>query len=188
MLLFKDERGVWYAARYEDVDSILKNRRFGRKALHGTECRLPFEQRQEQADGLAVLNIDPSDDTRIRGLLTKAFNAGSVEAMRSALRLVNEILDHRVERGAMEISTTSPFRFRHRHQRNAPHEDRQWFARLSNDIIAFGSGALPSVDEETRRGKLSRPSDAVRRSAPIACQPSCSNQRNSPLFFHSTAR
>ena len=27
--LFKDARGIWYAGRYEDVDAILKDKRFG---------------------------------------------------------------------------------------------------------------------------------------------------------------
>ena len=82
--LFKDARGVWYAATYDDVDAILRDRRFGKKALPGTEHRLPFEQRQEQHDRLAVLNIDPPDHTRIRGLLTRAFSAGRMEAIRSS--------------------------------------------------------------------------------------------------------
>ena len=153
--LFKDERGVWYAARYEDVDSILKDRRFGKKALPGTEHRLPFEQREEQQDRLAILNIDPPDHTRIRGLLTKAFSAGRMEAMRPTVtRLVNDIIDRHIDRGAMEIMREFAFPIPATiisDMLGVPHQDRELFAQLSSDIIAFGSGIQPGVDEDVRR-------------------------------------
>jgi cytochrome P450 len=153
--LFKDARGIWYAARYEDVDAILKDRRFGKKALPGTEHRLPFEQREEQQDRLAVLHLDPPDHTRIRGLLTKAFSAGRMEAMRPAVeRLVNEILDRHVERGTMEIMRDFAFPIPATiisDMLGILQADRDLFARLSNDIIAFGSGVAPGADEEVRR-------------------------------------
>jgi cytochrome P450 len=153
--LFKDARGIWYAARYEDVDAILKDRRFGKKALPGTEHRLPFEQREEQQDRLAVLHLDPPDHTRIRGLLTKAFSAGRIEAMRPAVaRLVDEILDRHVDRGTMEIMRDFAFPIPATiisDMLGIPHKDRDRFAALSNDIIALGSGVAPDVDEATRR-------------------------------------
>ena len=49
----------WLITRYDDVDAILKDKRFGKKALPGTEHRLPFADRTEQRDRLAILNIDP---------------------------------------------------------------------------------------------------------------------------------
>ena len=152
--LFKDERGVWYAARYDDVDAILKDRRFGKKALPGTEHRLPFEQRQEQQDRLAVLNIDPPDHTRIRGLLTRAFSARRVEAMRPAVQtLVEGILDRHAGRGAMEIMRDFAFPIPATvisDMLGIPEAERTQFARLSNDIIAFGSGVQTGMDEATR--------------------------------------
>jgi cytochrome P450 len=153
--LFKDQRGIWYAARYDDVDLILKDRRFGKKALAGTEHRLPFEMREEQNDRLAVLNIDPPDHTRIRGLLTKAFSAGRMEAMRPVVEaLVSGIIDRHIDRGAMEVMRDFAFPIPATiisDMLGIPKQDRERFARLSNDIIAFGTGADPGTDEETRR-------------------------------------
>jgi cytochrome P450 len=155
--LFKDARGLWYAARYEDVDEILKDRRFGKKAPPGTEHRLPIQQRMEQSDRLAILNIDPPDHARIRGLLTKAFSAGRVEAMRPVIHsLVDAILDRHAGRGEMEIMRDFAFPIPATiisDMLGIPDRDRDRFARLSNAIIEFGSGVPLGADEATYREK-----------------------------------
>ena len=155
--LFKDPRGIWYAARYADVDDILTDRRFGKKALPGTEHRLPMVERQDQADRLAILNIDPPDHTRIRGLLTKAFNARRIEAMRPTIRtLVDSILDRHAPRGEMEIMRDFAFPIPATiisDMLGIPESDRDRFAALSQAIIAFGSGVVPGTDEATLRAK-----------------------------------
>jgi len=155
--LFKDARGIWYATRYEDVDEILADRRFGKKALAGTEHRLPIQQRTEQADRLAVLNIDPPDHSRIRGLLTKAFSAGRVEAMRPTITsVVNGLLDRIAPLGAMEIVREYAFPIPATiisDMLGIPTADRDTFAALSNAIIEFGSGIPPGADETAHRAK-----------------------------------
>lgn len=155
--LFKDARGIWYATRYEDVDAILSDRRFGKKALPGTEHRLPIQQRMEQSDRLAVLNIDPPDHSRIRGLLTKAFSAGRVEAMRPTIEaLVHGLLDAIGPRGSMEIMKEYAFPIPATiisDMLGIPAADRERFAALSNAIIAFGSGIPQGADEEAHRAK-----------------------------------
>lgn len=153
--IFRDGRGLWYATRYEDVDAILKDRRFGKKAPPGTEHRLPIQQRMDQSDRLAVLNIDPPDHTRIRGLLTKAFSASRVEAMRPVIRaLVESILDRHVARGRMEIMRDYAFPIPATiisDMLGIPEQDRDRFAKLSNAIIEFGSGVPQGVDEAAYR-------------------------------------
>lgn len=155
--LFKDARGIWYAARFEDVDEILKDRRFGKKALPGTEHRLPVQQQREQSDRVAILNIDPPDHTRIRGLLTKAFSAHRVEAMRPTVAaLVDGILDRHAPRGAMEIMKDFAFPIPATiisDMLGIPEADRDRFAELSHAIIAFGSGVSPGADEDAFRAR-----------------------------------
>jgi cytochrome P450 len=155
--LFKDPRGIWYAARYEDVDTILADRRFGKKSPPGTEHRLPIVERQDQANRLAVLNIDPPDHTRIRGLLTKAFSARRIEAMRPTIRaLVDSILDRQLPRGRMEIMRDFAFPIPATiisDMLGIPEADRDRFAALSQAIIAFGSGVAPGTDEATLRAR-----------------------------------
>lgn len=155
--LFKDARGIWYATRYDDVDAILSDRRFGKKALPGTEHRLPIQQRTEQSDRLSVLNIDPPDHSRIRGLLTKAFSARRVEAMRPTIdSLVNRLLDNLAPRGEMEIMREYAFPIPATiisDMLGIPEADRERFAILSNAIIEFGSGTPPGADEQAHRAK-----------------------------------
>ena len=160
--LFKDARGIWYVGRYEDVDSILRDKRFGKKALPGTEHRLPIQQRQEQSDRLTILNIDPPDHTRIRGLLTKAFSAPRIEAMRPTIEaLVDAILDRAIaagESGRTEMEIMHDFAFPIpatiiSDMLGIPEVDRERFAALSNSIIAFSTGVPPGTDEQSFRAK-----------------------------------
>ena len=160
--LFKDARGIWYVGRYEDVDSILRDKRFGKKALPGTEHRLPIQQRQEQSDRLTILNIDPPDHTRIRGLLTKAFSAPRIEAMRPTIEaLVDAILDRAIaagESGRTEMEIMHDFAFPIpatiiSDMLGIPEVDRERFAALSNSIIAFSTGVPPGTDEQAFRAK-----------------------------------
>ena len=160
--LFKDARGIWYVGRYEDVDAILRDKRFGKKALPGTEHRLPIQQRQEQSDRLTILNIDPPDHTRIRGLLTKAFSAPRIEAMRPTIEaLVDAILDRAIaagESGRAEMEIMHDFAFPIpatiiSDMLGIPEVDRERFAALSNSIIAFSTGVPPGTDEQAFRAK-----------------------------------
>lgn len=155
--LFRDARGIWYAARYEDVDAILKDRRFGKKAPAGTEHRLPEDVRIEQPDRKAILNIDPPDHTRIRSLLTKAFSAGRIESMRPTVRaLVDRLLDEQEPRGRMEIMREFAFPIPATiisDMLAIPEADRLRFAELSNAIILFGSGVPTGTDEASFRAR-----------------------------------
>src|SRR5262245_43156402 len=165
--LFKDARGVWYVGHYDDVDAILKDKRFGKKALPGTEHRLPDIRREAQADELAILNIDPPDHTRIRALLTKAFSAPRVEAMRPTIvTLVNSIIDRLLaNRAAGTFEVMREFAFPIpatiiSDMLGIPTADRDAFAKLSNAIIEFGSGVAPGQDEAAIRARSARAKEA----------------------------
>ena len=153
--LVRDARGAWYAARYGDVDFILRDRRFGKQPPPGTEGNLPLGQNQR--DRRTILNADPPDHTRLRGLVAKAFSAPRVDAMRPNIeRLVDGILDAVEPRGEMELVREFAFPIPATiisDMLGIPDADRSRFARLSNDIIAFGSGFHPELDPETLQQK-----------------------------------
>jgi cytochrome P450 len=156
--VMRDPTGsFWLITRYDDVDAILKDKRFGKKALPGTEHRLPFADRTEQRDRLAILNIDPPDHTRIRGLLSRAFNAHRMEAMRPVVSaLANSILELIVPRGTMELMRDYAFPIPATiisDMLGIPERDRERFARLSNELIAFGTGVQVGMDVEGTRAK-----------------------------------
>ncbi len=150
--IFRDEHGIWYAARYADVTQILKDRRFGKQPPAGAEHRLPSNRRS--VDARSILNADPPDHTRLRGLVSRAFSAARVESMRPAVqRLVDEIIDAHFPRGEMEVMRDFAFPIPATiisDMLGVPEQDRAPFAELSNRIIAFGSGVNPEADEDTR--------------------------------------
>lgn len=150
--LFKDAQGVWFASHFEDVDLILKDRRFGKQPPPGTEANLPMGRVRDR-DRRTILNVDPPDHTRLRGLVAKAFSAGRVEAMRpNVQRLVDGILDRVSGQGRMDLVRDYAFPIPATiisDMLGIPEADRARFARLSNDIIAFGSGIRPGMDQNT---------------------------------------
>ena len=153
--LFRGPQGVWYAARYADVDAILRDKRFGKKSPPGTEHLLPPLLREQQRDQLTILNIDPPDHTRLRALFVKAFNAGRIEAMRPVVQqLVDRIIDANYARGSMDLMRDFAFPIPATiisDMLGIPESDRDRFAGLSNAIIEFGSGVRPDVPEEQLR-------------------------------------
>ncbi|MGD8418006.1 MAG: cytochrome P450 [Pseudomonadales bacterium] len=148
--LVRDPRGAWYVARHEDVDLVLKDRRFGKQPPPGLEGNLPVGQ--DQRDSRSILNADPPDHTRLRGLVAKAFSAPRVEAMRPAIQsLVDRLIDGVEARRRMELIREFAFPIPATvisDMLGIPEGDRARFALLSNDIIAFGSGVHPDLPPE----------------------------------------
>ncbi len=162
--LFRDEQqGYWVAARHADVDLILKDRRFGKQPPPGTEQNLPLLQ-QRRRDRRNILNVDPPDHTRLRGLVSKAFSAQRVEAMRPAIQaLVDGLIEELLPRGEMEVMREFAFPIPATvisDMLGVPAEDRGRFAALSNDIIAYGTGVDPGVDAATLQSRADAATDA----------------------------
>ena len=100
--MVKSPNGDWLIAHDADVDFVLRDPRFGKQPLPGTEHRLPAYA-QNLSDRDSMLDIDPPDHTRIRSRFVKAFSARRVEGMRpSILGLVDSLLDEIIPRGHME--------------------------------------------------------------------------------------
>ncbi len=153
--LFKRD-GAWYAARYNDIDFILKDRRFGKQPPPGTEHRLPPRPDGDE-EPRNMLNLDPPDHTRLRGLVAKAFNAKRVAAMRPAVQgLVNRLLDALEPRGTMDVSRDFAYPIPATviaDMLGIPDADREHFGFLSNEIIRWGTGIDPSLDQKARHIK-----------------------------------
>ena len=152
--LIQDGQGIWYAGRYEDVDAILKDKRFGKQPLPGTEHRMPASALDDD-DRRSMLVIDPPDHGRIRSRFAKAFNARRIEAMRPRIQaLVDGLLDRLEPRGRMEAMRD----YAHpipstviSEMLGIPAADRARFARMSNDLIAAGTGIDPATSGAERR-------------------------------------
>jgi cytochrome P450 len=90
--------GFWVLSRYDDCQQVLRDPRFGKADADDRRDRLPAEV----ADAVerlrrrapSMLFVNPPDHTRLRGLVSKAFTARTVERMRPHVgRLLDELLD-----------------------------------------------------------------------------------------------
>lgn len=150
--MVKSANGEWLVARDEDVEFILKDQRFAKQPLPGTEHRLPFYARN-YTERTSMLDIDPPDHTRIRSRFVKAFNAKRVEDMRpSILELVDSILGELIAKGRMEVMSEFarpiPSTIIAR-MLGVPESDRPRFNEISMGLIE-GLGVDPSTTYKER--------------------------------------
>lgn len=90
----------WVLSRYDDVAAVLADRSFSSDERHLR--RYPLFSRRRQLAGLpnmydagfaSMLRLDPPDHTRLRGLVSQAFTARKIEAMRPRIsQLIDELL------------------------------------------------------------------------------------------------
>jgi cytochrome P450 len=77
----------WLVTRYEDVKTVLSDRRFGRAALVGRDVPRTTPRIQRVA---TILTMDPPDHTRLRRLVAAAFVPRRIEALRPRARQLAE--------------------------------------------------------------------------------------------------
>ena len=152
--LVQDWAGAWYVGRYEDVDAILKDKRFGKRPPPGTEHRMPAYASADD-DVRSMLVIDPPDHTRIRSRFVKAFNANRIEGMRLRIQaLVDGLLDRLIPQGRMEAMRD----YAHpipstviSDMLGIPEQDRAHFAKMSNVLVATSTGIDPDASSSEKR-------------------------------------
>src|SRR5919204_1215450 len=94
--------GFWVLTRYEDVVSVLRDARFIKEPL----AALVAERLGVSAPGvgLSMLDRDPPDHTRLRGLVSKAFTPRVVEVLRPRVRqIVDGLIDRIAGAGSMDL-------------------------------------------------------------------------------------
>jgi cytochrome P450 len=110
--VFKWEQyGHWCFARHEDVNALLRDRRFGRQILHvasreelgwpETPAHLkPFHDFESHS----LLELEPPVHTRLRGLINRSFLSRQVERLRPAITsLATGLIDRIEEMGEAEL-------------------------------------------------------------------------------------
>src|SRR6266581_1934644 len=95
-------RGFWVLTRYEDVLVALRDPRFAKEAIAAfVAARLGFAP---PGIGLSMLDRDPPDHTRLRGLVSQAFTPRVVELLRPHIqRIVDGLLDRAETAGSMDL-------------------------------------------------------------------------------------
>src|SRR5215831_4253425 len=89
----KSPEGFWFLTRYDDVNAVLRNQKLFGAFFFGEQLRARL------GDGAAFAYVsrrlssyDPPEHTRLRSLLTKAFTARRVEAMRPHMQAIADRL------------------------------------------------------------------------------------------------
>jgi cytochrome P450 len=106
--------GAFVASRHADVTLVLRDKRFGKDYVERTIRRYgPKIMDEPVFRGMShwMLQQDPPDHTRLRGLVVKAFTARRVEDMRPRIQeIVDQTLDQIIPQGKMDLIEDYAFR------------------------------------------------------------------------------
>src|SRR4051794_37619843 len=106
--------GAYLASRHAEASLVLRDRRFGKDFVERTSRRYGpkiLEEPVFRSMSHWMLQQDPPDHTRLRGLVVKAFTARRVEDMRPRIQqIVDQTLDRIVDQGHMDLIEDFAFR------------------------------------------------------------------------------
>jgi cytochrome P450 len=106
--------GAFVASRHAEVTLVLRDKRFGKDYVERTIRRYgPKIMDEPIFRGMShwMLQQDPPDHTRLRGLVVKAFTARRIEDMRPRIQqIVDQTLDQIIPQGKMDLIEDYAFR------------------------------------------------------------------------------
>lgn len=106
--------GMYVASRHAEVSLVMRDKRFGKDYVERTIRRYGPKIMEEpvfRSMSHWMLQQDPPDHTRLRGLVVKAFTARRVEDMRPRIQqVVDETLDRIIPQGRMDLIEDFAFR------------------------------------------------------------------------------
>jgi cytochrome P450 len=106
--------GAFVASRHAEASLVLRDRRFGKDFVERTKRRYgPKIMEEPVFRNMShwMLQQDPPDHTRLRGLVVKAFTARRVEDMRPRIQqIVDQTLDRIAGQGHMDLIEDFAFR------------------------------------------------------------------------------
>ena len=106
--------GTFVASRHAEASLVLRDKRFGKDFVERTKRRYGPKIMDEpifRSMSHWMLQQDPPDHTRLRGLVVKAFTARRVEDMRPRIQqIVDQTLDRIAPQGHMDLIEDFAFR------------------------------------------------------------------------------
>lgn len=106
--------GFFVASRHGDVSLALRDKRFGKDFVGRMTRRFGPQVMEEpvyRSMSHWMLQLDPPDHTRLRGLVVKAFTARRVEEMRPRIQqIVDQSIDRVEKQGRMDLIADFAFR------------------------------------------------------------------------------
>ncbi len=99
---------TWLVTRYDDVSAMLKDDRFVKNRWSAVSpeqaAKQPWVPKFVRPLERNMLDVDPPDHTRLRGLVHKAFTPRLIEDLRGRIQaLTDELLDAVESRGQMDL-------------------------------------------------------------------------------------
>ena len=95
--------GFWVLTRYPDVMAMLRDPRLIKEPI-AAFVAARFGIAVPPGLGLSMLDRDPPDHTRLRGLVSKAFTPKALESLRPHIQqIVDDLLAHAVKQGEMDL-------------------------------------------------------------------------------------
>ncbi|MGY0572293.1 cytochrome P450 [Bradyrhizobium sp. RDM12] len=150
--------GQFVASRHADVSLVMRDKRFGKDFVERTTRRYGPEIMNEpvfRSMSCWMLQADPPDHTRLRGLVVKAFTARRVEDMRPRIQeIVDRTIDAVIDRGHMDLIEDFAFRLPVTiicDMLGIPEEHREVFYKSSRDGGRL-LDPVPMTPEEIAKG------------------------------------
>lgn len=166
--------GHWCFTRFEDVNALLRDRRFGRQILHVAtreELGLPETPAHLKPfydfESHSLLELEPPVHTRLRGLITRSFLSRQVERLRPAIAsLSNGLIDRIEAKGEAELlrdfATPIPV-IVICDLLGVPHEMSQHLLAWSHDMVAMYQARRDRAVEDAAVAATVQFSDFMRR-------------------------
>ncbi len=106
--------GAFVASRHAEVSQVLRDKHFGKDFVDRSIRRYGPDIMNEpifRSMSHWMLQQDPPDHTRLRGLVVKAFTARRIEDMRTRIQeVVDQTIDAVIDRGHMDLIEDFAFR------------------------------------------------------------------------------
>ena len=151
--------GFWVLTRYEDVAGMLRDPRFAKEPMiAAVAARFGIAP---ATIGLSMLDRDPPDHTRLRGLVSKAFTPRVVEGLRPRVQEIVDGLIARAERaGGLDLIEEFAYPIPVNvicEMLGVPIEDHERFKGWSLDLArGLDSIMLPPDSEVAKRSGMAR--------------------------------
>src|SRR5437660_7405283 len=152
--------GFWVLTRYDDVSAVLRDPRFIKEPLAALVAAR-FGAEGPRGLGHSMLDRDPTDHTRLRGLVSKAFTPRVVEGLRPRIQqVVDELITRAQAAGSMDVIEEFAYPIPVNvicEMLGVPLADHERFKGWSLDIArGLDSIWLPPDSEVPRRSAASR--------------------------------
>jgi cytochrome P450 len=152
--------GFWVLTRYEDVVAVLRDPRLVKEPIAAFVARRLGVERSPTNVGMSMLDRDPPDHTRLRGLVSKAFTPRVVEGLRPRIQqIVDGLLDRAEDQRGMDLIEEFAYPIPVNvicEMLGVPVADHERFKGWSIDLARGLDATLFGAPEVARRGSESQ--------------------------------